>query len=130
MEYTDAICHDANNYTKFVLPDYQYVCGSAEYNETSQIWEENKTAELQQIDGKLPCCDVNPAYDTKGKGLEHFLDEGRKSFMSGHSSFSFYCATFLVIYLHVRLSKDHLGDGMLVKENTIVFRTLLRYIEL
>lgn len=31
------------------------------------------------------------------------MKEARKSFMSGHSSFSFYCATFLVLYLHSRL---------------------------
>ena len=129
MEYTDAICHEDNNYTIFVLPDYQYVCGSAEYNETSEIWKKNKIADLDMIGGKLPCCNVDSDYDKKGKGLEHFLDEGRKSFMSGHSSFSFYCATFLVIYLHVRLSKDHLSDCMLVKENTLIFRTLLRYME-
>ena len=32
--------------------------------------------------------------------------EARKSFLSGHSSFSFYCATFLIMYLHARLSSD------------------------
>jgi len=30
--------------------------------------------------------------------------EARKSFLSGHSSFSFYSATFIIIYLHARLS--------------------------
>ena len=29
----------------------------------------------------------------------HLLHEARLSFMSGHASFSFYCATFLIIYL-------------------------------
>jgi membrane-associated phospholipid phosphatase len=33
---------------------------------------------------------------------KHFR-EGRKSFMSGHSSFSFYCATFLIIYFQERI---------------------------
>ena len=28
----------------------------------------------------------------------------RLSFLSGHSSFSFYCATYLVVYLQARLS--------------------------
>lgn len=32
------------------------------------------------------------------------LHEGRLSFLSGHSSFSFYCATFLIVYLQARLS--------------------------
>ena len=27
--------------------------------------------------------------------------EARKSFLSGHSSFSFYCATFIIMYLYV-----------------------------
>ena len=38
-------------------------------------------------------------------GPQHILREAKISFMSGHSSFSFYCATFLVIYLHARLSQ-------------------------
>ena len=29
------------------------------------------------------------------------LHEAQLSFMSGHSSFSFYCATYLILYLHV-----------------------------
>ena len=32
--------------------------------------------------------------------------EARKSFLSGHSSFSFYSATFIIMYLHARLSAD------------------------
>jgi len=32
------------------------------------------------------------------------LHEARLSFMSGHSSFSFYCATFLIVYLQARLT--------------------------
>jgi len=32
------------------------------------------------------------------------LHEARLSFLSGHSSFSFYCATYLVVYLQARLS--------------------------
>jgi membrane-associated phospholipid phosphatase len=32
--------------------------------------------------------------------------EARKSFVSGHASYSFYCATFLVIYLQTRLNPD------------------------
>ena len=29
----------------------------------------------------------------------HLLHEARLSFMSGHASFSFYCATFLILYM-------------------------------
>ena len=35
---------------------------------------------------------------------EKHLKDGRKSFLSGHSSFSFYVAVFLVLYLHCRLT--------------------------
>lgn len=38
-------------------------------------------------------------------GDEYEVREARKSFLSGHSSFSFYCSTFLVIYLQARLSR-------------------------
>ena len=34
---------------------------------------------------------------------KHIMD-GRKSFLSGHSSFSFYVAVFLVLYLHCKLT--------------------------
>merc|ERR1712141_875841 len=33
-------------------------------------------------------------------GDEKLVREARKSFLSGHSSFSFYCATFIIMYLH------------------------------
>lgn len=42
--------------------------------------------------------DGNELYSTKQ------LHEARLSFLSGHSSFSFYCATFLIVYLQARLS--------------------------
>ena len=32
------------------------------------------------------------------------IRDAGKSFFSGHASFSFYCATFLIAYLHARLS--------------------------
>ena len=37
--------------------------------------------------------------------------EASKSFLSGHSSFSFYCATFLIFYLHARLSNFTFGSA-------------------
>ena len=39
------------------------------------------------------------------RGDRHHVNEASKSFLSGHSSFSFYCATFLIVYIHARLSK-------------------------
>ena len=30
---------------------------------------------------------------------QHLLHEARLSFLSGHASFSFYCATFLILYM-------------------------------
>jgi len=41
----------------------------------------------------------------EGDTTEKMLKDARMSFMSGHSSFSFYCATFLVFYLQARLNK-------------------------
>jgi len=35
---------------------------------------------------------------------KHIVREARKSFLSGHSSFSFYSAVFIIMYLHARLS--------------------------
>ena len=51
--------------------------------------------------------------------IDGIMNEARKSFMSGHSSFSFYCSTFLIIYLHSRLLErcakvsEELGGGSL-----------------
>ena len=35
---------------------------------------------------------------------EKYLIDGRKSFLSGHTSYSFYVAVFLVLYLHCKLT--------------------------
>jgi len=39
-----------------------------------------------------------------GKTTPEMLHQARLSFLSGHSSFSFYCATYLVVYLQARLT--------------------------
>merc|ERR1711874_165592 len=39
----------------------------------------------------------------KSVEVEKRLKEARLSFMSGHSSFSFFCAVFLIIYLQIRV---------------------------
>ena len=58
----------------------------------------------------------------------HTINEAKKSFMSGHSSFSFYCATFLVIYLHARLSKRTPSHSIKKKKTTPqVLKVLFRY---
>ena len=33
------------------------------------------------------------------------IREARLSFMSGHSAFSFYCATYIIIYLQVIITR-------------------------
>ena len=48
---------------------------------------------------------VNEFYQKYVNGSEacnnsHLLHEARLSFMSGHASFSFYCATFLIMYIN------------------------------
>lgn len=43
-------------------------------------------------------------------GDDHEVREASKSFLSGHSSFSFYSATFLIVYLHARLTNLPASD--------------------
>ena len=58
--------------------------------------------------------------------IEDIMNEARKSFMSGHSSFSFYCSTFLIIYLHSRLSTEQPPGSTKNTEGTRVHRIFLR----
>jgi phosphatidate phosphatase len=48
-----------------------------------------------------------------GEYTEKQLKEARLSFLSGHSSFSFFCGTFMIVYLQSRLNRfpksQHLG---------------------
>ena len=145
MELSPQICKDNGldtGYNTFVLPDFQHACNSNEYNKAETEPRIKRILESKRLD-KLPCCNVldisrntsryhleHIEHIKNDKGPEHMLNEARKSFMSGHSSFSFYCATFLVIYLQVRLSNDQVNDCKLRKEGNIVFRTLLRYFSL
>jgi len=46
--------------------------------------------------------------DYKNATLTKMLKEARLSFMSGHSSFSFFCAVFLIIYLQIRVPSIYL----------------------
>ena len=43
-------------------------------------------------------------------GESNQLKEGRLSFISGHASFSFYCATFLISYINTQTKKLKWGS--------------------
>ena len=103
MNLTEGICKDSYGYHKFVGEEHQYACNSTDY---ARERNKNPGTEIGCCQGPLTQLNSeDPLYDDKG--IEHLLGEARKSFMSGHSSFSFYCATFLVMYLHARLSNEH-----------------------
>ena len=70
-------------------PDYGRVC-----KEENGLYQHFVTGNETEI-----CQGLN------GETTEKMLHEARLSFMSGHSSLSFYCATFLIIYLQARLNK-------------------------
>ena len=54
---------------------------------------------------------VNFTCNTNGdEDYEKEISDAQKSFFSGHSSFSFYCATFLVIFLHSRLAEKYKSE--------------------
>lgn len=58
---------------------------------------------------------------TDGTATSSQLHEARLSFLSGHSSFSFFCATFLIVYLQARLTNFPRTENTPVR---IVYRTL------
>ena len=60
-----------------------------------QIWDKVSITWLQVFVTNYTC-----------DGEDKLIREARKSFVSGHASFSFYCATFLIIYLQTRLNPD------------------------
>ena len=70
-------------------PDYQSMC------KDEDGFEKFVTGKDMDICGGL----------TSNETTTKMLKEARLSFMSGHSSFSFYCATFLILYLQARLNK-------------------------
>eukprot|EP00092_Neocalanus_flemingeri_P034736 GFUD01037800.1.p1 GENE.GFUD01037800.1~~GFUD01037800.1.p1 ORF type:complete len:313 (-),score=66.54 GFUD01037800.1:207-1145(-) len=58
------------------------------------------------------------------------IREARLSFMSGHSSFSFYCATFLILYLQARLNKfpeSSLGFVNITRQILKVLRPFMQF---
>lgn len=59
------------------------------------------------------------------RGDPHHVNEASKSFLSGHSSFSFYCATFLIVYIHARLSRIPVqSDHAPYRCTKVIFRGL------
>ena len=78
-DLTDELCLDSNGYQKFVTFD-ETGTGTEHCTGTAEEFGEHD--------------------------YEKLIREARKSFLSGHSSFSFYCATFIIMYLHSRLSSD------------------------
>lgn len=82
---------------------------------------------------KATCLDGNELqqyiedYKCSPEASAKAIKEASKSFYSGHASFSFYCATFLIVFLHARLSgrptsQPSKGDGVdyRTSENTHV----------
>ena len=78
-DLTDELCLDSNGYQKFVTFD-ETGTGTEHCTGTAEEFGEHD--------------------------YEKLIREARKSFLSGHSSFSFYCASFIIMYLHSRLSSD------------------------
>ena len=70
-------------------PDYGSVC-----KEEGELYQHFVTEDQAEV-----------CHGLGGEISEKMLREARLSFMSGHASFSFYSATFLIIYLQARLNK-------------------------
>ena len=57
------------------------------------------------------------------------LHEARLSFLSGHSSFSFFCATFLIVYLQARLTNFPQVDNMCIRTFYRIIKVLRPFIQ-
>eukprot|EP00091_Calanus_sinicus_P017461 TRINITY_DN37734_c0_g1_i1.p2 TRINITY_DN37734_c0_g1~~TRINITY_DN37734_c0_g1_i1.p2 ORF type:complete len:121 (-),score=29.46 TRINITY_DN37734_c0_g1_i1:343-705(-) len=77
------------HFLEICKPDYQNIC------------KDDNDFEKFVIGEDIDICGGLASNQTTPK----MLKEARLSFMSGHSSFSFYCATFLILYLQARLNK-------------------------
>jgi phosphatidate phosphatase len=64
-----------------------------------------------------------------GKVTAKMLHEARLSFLSGHSSFSFYCATFLIVYLQARLSNFPHTDNTVVRTLYRILKVLRPFVQ-
>ena len=74
-------------------PDYNNVC----FDEEAYYYYDGEEEHLNEFYQKY----VNESKVCKNE-KSHLLHEARLSFMSGHASFSFYCATFLIMYLNIK----------------------------
>jgi len=101
---TDDLCN-SDGYPKFVEGEQRDITKLCR----SYIDKENDEEELAQIDKKL--------------------HEAQLSFMSGHSSFSFYCATYLILYLHFRLNHVMETESDLLNGIRLITRTVKPYIQ-
>ena len=70
-------------------PDYNNIC----FNEES-YYSDGEEEYLDEFYQKY----VNES-EVCDNEKQHLLHEARLSFLSGHASFSFYCATFLILYM-------------------------------
>ena len=64
-----------------------------------------------------------------GTTTTKMLHEARLSFLSGHSSFSFYCATFLIVYLQARLTNFPHVDNVCVRTFYRILKILRPFIQ-
>ena len=58
------------------------------------------------------------------------LHDARLSFLSGHASFSFYCAAFLVLYLQARLATSPIRNGRAVRILHRMLKVLRPFLQL
>ena len=114
MDLTDDLCKDGFGYQNFVLLNNSECRGPWKPSEYGDVHSEYDWI-FEECEGK-----------SQGDCIEDIMNEGRKSFMSGHSSFSFYCAAFLIIYLHSRLSYETPFGSQKKKEGTELCRIFLR----
>ena len=119
IELTEELCKDKFGYEKFV---------SINNSDCRGPWvdPEKNHNDFGKVDSEYGWV----FEECKGKSeeacIEDIMNEARKSFMSGHSSFSFYCAAFLIIYLHSRLSYETPFGSQKQKEGTECHRIFLR----
>ena len=119
IDLTDELCKDKFGYQKFVQINNTKCRGPWVDPETGDSSWNNEDSDYDWI---FDACEGK----SEKECIEDIMNEGRKSFMSGHSSFSFYCAAFFIIYLHSRLSYETPFGSRKQKEGTVGFRIFLR----
>eukprot|EP00092_Neocalanus_flemingeri_P027718 GFUD01030089.1.p1 GENE.GFUD01030089.1~~GFUD01030089.1.p1 ORF type:complete len:329 (-),score=65.96 GFUD01030089.1:158-1144(-) len=97
-------------------PDYDSI-GCKDDNDYQQFITMNETVESEICQGLQANTTIK------------MLREARMSFMSGHASFSFYCATFLVIYLQARLNKFPRSSSNFVNTSVKLLKVVRPFIQ-